>query len=503
MKKIQVTLLVEESKELIARAILEHKKLKTSLKSGKVILKGGTTISKISEKIIGIPLRISGRISERGTVSSLINSDCPHTILIEKNKIRNIDNSLNEEFNNLTENDLVIIGANAIDVFGNAAMMAGSPGGGNVGQSMALIYTERVNVIIAAGLEKLIPGNINEVIKNSSRKDKVFSTGMGVGMFPIYGELITEVEAIQLLADVNCQVIGAGGLYEAKGSTTLEIWGEDEEINKIIETIKNIKTNENKISGEMISLQECEAFCESCGRHEGCSYKKRQLKDRKKAKLGIITIGQSPRKDLTDDIAALLSKYILISEKGVLDKYSYQDVLEKFSPKENENILVSRMRDGKQVILSEQKILEEMQTCIDELEKEVDIVLILCTGKFLKFKHNKPLLIPQRILHSTVSNLSDGKKIGAIVPEKEQIKQMKEWWSKVGVNLKVEAASPYKDIEKIREVASKFKDEDIDYIVLDCMGYSQSMKKIVMEESGKMVILPRTLIARVVNELIG
>jgi hypothetical protein len=29
------------------------------------------------------------------------------------------------------------------------------------------------------------------------------------------------------------------------------------------------------------------------------------------------------------------------------------------------------------------------------------------------------------------------------------------------------------------------------------------MKKIVMEESGKMVILPRTLIARVVNELIG
>ena len=38
-------------------------------------------------------------------------------------------------------------------------------------------------------------------------------------------------------------------------------------------------------------------------------------------------------------------------------------------------------------------------------------------------------------------------------------------------------------------------------IVLDCIGYTQEMKKMFAEKTGKKVVLPRTLLARVVSEL--
>lgn len=221
------------------------------------------------------------------------------------------------------------------------------------------------------------------------------------------------------------------------------------------------------------------------------------------SKLGIITIGQSPRIDLTEDLIDLLNKKIDIVERGILDNYTYEEVIDKFSPNENENILVSRMTDGRQVTLSEKRIIQAMQNCIIELENDVDIVLILCTGKFPKYKHDKPLLIPQEILHSVVSKLSNEKDIGVIVPEDQQIKPITNWWKESGVTIQTKPASPYKDIMGIKNVSEHFKNKDIDYIVLDCMGYSMKMKEIVKMHSKKMVILPRTLIARIINELIG
>ena len=220
------------------------------------------------------------------------------------------------------------------------------------------------------------------------------------------------------------------------------------------------------------------------------------------SRLGIITIGQSPRIDLTEDLTTILSKKITIVERGVLDNFTYEEVIDGFKPSKKESILVSRMKDGRQVILSEKKITESMQNCIIELEKDVDIILILCTGRFPKYKHDKPLLIPQEILHSVVSKLSNGKEIGVIVPKDEQINAIRNWWQESGVKVQIKSASPYEDTEDIEIVSKHFKDKDIEYIVLDCMGYSQGMKAIVRTYSEKMVILPRTLIARIINELI-
>lgn len=277
MKKIQVTLTVEEGKEIIALGILKHPVLINSINKGKIVFKGGTTVSKITEKLLDISLRISGRITARGTVSSLRASDSPHSILLHDGKWENIDDTIVQEVQGFTKDDLIICGANAFDCKGKAAMMAGSPGGGNVGKSMSAWYSEGATVIIPVGIEKMIPGDLDEIIKRSSRTGKSLSWGMSVGLLPLYGEIFTEVEAIRSLADVECFAIGAGGLAEAQGSATFEIWGSESELKQLIEILKEVKGSVSTVSGNKDSLVECSAICENCARHLACGYKKKSL----------------------------------------------------------------------------------------------------------------------------------------------------------------------------------------------------------------------------------
>lgn len=274
LDKLQVSLTVEEGKELISLGIKKHPKFINSIEKGKILFKGGTTVSRITEKLLNVSLRISGRVTSRGTVSSNKIIDSPHSILLYNGKWKNIDETISDEVHGFTNNDLIICGANAFDYKGRAALMAGSPGGGNVGKSMSSWISEGASVLIPVGTEKMIPGDLDEIVKRSSRTGKSISWGMAVGLIPLYGELFTEVEAIKTIADADCFVIGAGGLGEAQGCTTFEIWGVTDELEKLIKIIKNIKTKDLNISGDNESLVECSAICDNCSIHLSCGYKR-------------------------------------------------------------------------------------------------------------------------------------------------------------------------------------------------------------------------------------
>lgn len=219
-----------------------------------------------------------------------------------------------------------------------------------------------------------------------------------------------------------------------------------------------------------------------------------------KKKLGIITIGQSPRTDLTCDILKVLNDNISIVEIGVLDNYSLEEVQKEFAVKHNTPRLVTRMRDGTQVIIDEEKIIKELDKLILEFEQKVDLVLLLCTGKFPEFKSNKTLIIPKPIVYSLVRVISKGKKIGVVIPDISQKEYITKWWNDANVNIETCVCSPYRNDNAIDNI--NFVDKKIEYIVLDCMGYSIKMKDKIEKITGKHVILPRTLLASVINELI-
>lgn len=221
-----------------------------------------------------------------------------------------------------------------------------------------------------------------------------------------------------------------------------------------------------------------------------------------KIKIGAVTIGQSPRVDITEDIKDILGDEFEIVERGALDPYDYEYAAKHFYPEKGDTILVSRMRDGSQVKMGEEKIIPLLQKCIEDLEKQgCQMVLMLCTGKFPEFQHNTLLIRPQEILQLTAQKLSDGSKIGVIIPDGEQKEIIRHWWGRNGVEVELAVASPYKEWSNIIEAAESFKDKNVSLIFMDCMGYSVRMKKSVREISGKPVLLARTLTARIVKEL--
>ena len=108
----------------------------------------------------------------------------------------------------------------------------------------------------------------------------------------------------------------------------------------------------------------------------------------KQIKIGAITIGQAPRTDITRDILPLLPDYMTLTEYGALDDMTYEEVMSQFAPSEDDEVLVSRMRDGRQAKFTERFIRPLVQKKIDQAEAEgVSAIILFCTGVFPEFRH--------------------------------------------------------------------------------------------------------------------
>lgn len=221
-------------------------------------------------------------------------------------------------------------------------------------------------------------------------------------------------------------------------------------------------------------------------------------------KLGAITIGQSPRDDVIAEMLPYLGKDVKIIQAGALDELTYEEILE-LEPEDGDNVLVSKLNDGRSVILGESYILPLLQDCIEKVSTEgADAIIFLCTGELPDvFKASKPIFYPERILLGTTQSLVGKGKVGVILPDKDQKKLCIKKWSQVGVDVVVVNGSPYNGDDEIDEVIMELNKEDnIDLIVLDCMGYTQEMKNKVSKGTGKPVILSRTIVARVIGEIL-
>lgn len=217
-----------------------------------------------------------------------------------------------------------------------------------------------------------------------------------------------------------------------------------------------------------------------------------------------ITVGQSPRIDMTDDIRSKLAPGLELIEYGALDDMTLEEVERELKPLPGDEVLVSRMRDGRQATFSGTRIVPLVQKRIDEAEAAgADAIILLCTGGFPELRHKVPLIIPQPLFYSVAHALAGGRTIAVMVPDKAQVEQARAWWGDAGLSIQVVQASPYGDLDAIARAAHSLRGSNCAFLCLDCMGFSVSMRDIARRESGLDVLLPRTLVASTVSELLG
>ena len=223
-------------------------------------------------------------------------------------------------------------------------------------------------------------------------------------------------------------------------------------------------------------------------------------------KIGAITVGQSPRTDLMPDMETIFMDSIEVIQMGGLDGLSRKEIEAMTPAGPEDHVLVSRLRDGSSVTFGESHVLPRMQECIYQLEEQgVSLILFLCTGEFPDdFESKVPLIFPNNILTSVAPAVMPGCRLAVFTPSADQVEQVTNKWlrAKAG-SVTVIPVSPYNGLEAVLEAASsQVKADEIDMIVMDCIGYTVEMKEKIHKMLGKPVVLPRTLVARVINELV-
>lgn len=258
--KCQFTLTVAEGKRLIAKAAAKLPAVEKALKNGKILLKGGTTVSAIAEELCGEKMRISGRITSRGTVGAG-NHEArgDHILLINKGEPISAHGRLMEIAREMGPDDVAINGANIFDLHGQAGMMAGKDLAGEAGAAYPVLEAEGVHCIIAVGLEKLSPVSIMEASHEGGRKAADWAMGMAVGLVPIPGRIITEMQALSILGYERHWLIGRGGIDGAEGSSTFIVEDAQEELEKLLRLVEGLKGAAH--SGTDDSLYDCSEKC--------------------------------------------------------------------------------------------------------------------------------------------------------------------------------------------------------------------------------------------------
>jgi protein AroM len=221
-------------------------------------------------------------------------------------------------------------------------------------------------------------------------------------------------------------------------------------------------------------------------------------------KMGMITIGQSPRVDIVPEMKEILGADVEILEAGALDGLTLEQV-ERFYPKGNDYILCTRMSDGTEVVVAKRFIAPRVQKCIDLLsQKGAEIIVFICTGHFPPFSSKRLFIEAQKIVdHFLLALHGENERMGLLIPLSDQIKQARKKYNRLKGKMTIKAASPYASEDEISIAGEALKRADPHVIVMHCMGYTQAMKKRVMEITGKPTVLARTLVARTLKELIS
>ncbi|MGU3400645.1 AroM family protein [Brucellaceae bacterium D45D] len=213
-----------------------------------------------------------------------------------------------------------------------------------------------------------------------------------------------------------------------------------------------------------------------------------------------VSVGQSPRRDLIDNILENLDVPVEPLEIGALDGLSATEV-DKYRAGDGEPSIVTRMRDGADIILSKPRISERMAEIVANFQpNQFDLVVILSTGLFREFESHCPMVNAQRAMESTVISLaSQGDAIGVIQPLEQQVSEL----DIPALGLFRVSASHAHDGDRETLAKALLDLADADIIVLNSVSFTEDDRQMVAKASGKPVVLARRLIAGAIRLLLS
>jgi protein AroM len=220
-------------------------------------------------------------------------------------------------------------------------------------------------------------------------------------------------------------------------------------------------------------------------------------------KIGIITIGQSPRTDVVPEMTAFFDEGVKVLERGALDGLTIDEV-RSYSPEAGMLHLCTRMRDGSEVVVAKEKLLPKIQEAVDDLNRQqVTLILLLCVGEFPQFRSTCLVVEPQKIVDHCIQGLiGTSHRLGIVIPIAEQEDWVRETFSELTTSITVTVASPYAGQNDLLAAAAILNEAACDLIVMYCMGFNRQLTRPIREITAKPVIVSSAIVARTIGELL-
>ncbi len=243
-----VALTPSESRRLLAKAVAVLPEVKQAMEKGLLVIARGSTNAFVAEEIMGITIEKKADEYCRGFIvdGELHANRKPHTersigydFVLRRGRLEEID--FQEVMKDFTADDVFIKGANAIDNTGEAGVLAAGTAAGTIGKAMPSVSLVAAHLIVPVGLEKLVPS-----VAKASRSCGIFhfkySTGLPCALIPIINaEVVTEIQAFEVLAGVGVTHVASGGIGGSEGTVVLSLNGSETAIEKAFKLVRAIK----------------------------------------------------------------------------------------------------------------------------------------------------------------------------------------------------------------------------------------------------------------------
>ena len=229
--RTDVVLTVSEGKRLIAKAVAKLGFVQRALATGMVSICKGTTNSYVVEELLGRKIERTKYCTGttwpvRGDRVGKVSNALPDIVLRNGQPVEGLTSI--KSVAEMKEGDVFIKGANALNYAKRlAGILIGDRSGGTIGGTWGYIIARRIRLVIPVGLEKDVPFDINEAATRINRCDE---KAAGPALFPLTGDIITEIEALKILTGAEAFPVAAGGIGGAEGSARLCLSGTQEQL---------------------------------------------------------------------------------------------------------------------------------------------------------------------------------------------------------------------------------------------------------------------------------
>ncbi len=232
-----IVLTVAQSKRLIAKAVAQLPVVKRAFAKGIIAIGRGTTNGYVAEELLGHAILkgeyVAGRTLPPGMPPEWLGTGQQPDLVLVQGKPQQGATML-DAVKEMGPGDVCLKGGNALDyAHGVVGVLIAHPAGGTVGGIYGACVSRKISLILPIGLEKVVPDDLM-TLSRLSRDPEVHPEAPVTSLYPITGQIVTEIEALRLLCGVDARLLGAGGVAGAEGAVWLLLDGPKDALDRAL-----------------------------------------------------------------------------------------------------------------------------------------------------------------------------------------------------------------------------------------------------------------------------